>query len=325
VTGHWPFFFITCLSLIQYIYTYGEGRARQMFKQSCLVSVYILIISLIGFGCSIPFVDLDQSKDELVEQLKDHEQTFPSENAEEAVKDDNGISDEDLSISDNNDEKRLTKGEEITPEIKGAVDDNDYLTNLLDPLILVNKSRALPRGYIPPDLIEPYIPFAFEENLPKRLMREEAALALELLFAKALADGIELLGQSAYRSYETQEAIFAYNARLHGEEEANKLSALPGQSEHQTGLAIDVTSRSVGLGLDKSFGETPEGVWLQENADKYGFIIRYPKDKENITGYIYEPWHIRYVGIDVAKEIYENDLTLEDFLEQLLMEQSSVD
>lgn len=291
--------------------------------------MYILIISLIGLGCSSQFVEDDRKMtyDQEAEnnQIKNQEQTSTTtQEAEEMVQNDKEVSKDQPSNSNYNQDKRPIKSEQTIPENTARVDDDGNLivTNLLDPLILVNKSRFLTSDYIPPDLVEPYVPFSFEEKLSKRLMREEAARALEKLFAKALEDGIELLGQSAYRSYETQEAIFAYNTRHLGEEEANRISAYPGQSEHQSGLAIDVTSRSVGLGLDESFGETPEGIWLKENAAEYGFIIRYLKDKEKITGYVYEPWHIRYVGIVAAKKIYENDLTLEEYIEHFLIERS---
>lgn len=213
-------------------------------------------------------------------------------------------------------EKRENEDKPLSLEETAWMDSDDVyvVTNLLDPLILVNKTRNLPSGYVPSDLVEPIVPFSFQEKLPKRLMRKEAATALEELFEKAAEDEIELLGQSAYRSYNTQDAIFAYNAKHHGEEEANRSSALPGHSEHQTGLAIDITSRSVGLALNESFGETSEGIWVKENAAQFGFIIRYPMNKEEITGYIYEPWHIRYVGKEAAMDIYENNLTLEEYL-----------
>ena len=89
----------------------------------------------------------------------------------------------------------------------------------------------------------------------------------------------------------------------------------PGQSEHQSGLAADVSSPSVNYALTESFGKTDEGIWLAQNAHKFGFIIRFPDGKESITGYLYEPWHIRYVGESVATEIYAKDLTLEEYLE----------
>lgn len=126
--------------------------------------------------------------------------------------------------------------------------------------------------------------------------------------------GIELAAVSGFRSYERQAAIFANAVQRKGEVEANRVSARPGQSEHQTGLAMDVSSASVGYALVEAFGETVEGKWLAQNAPKYGFIIRYPKGKEHITGYRYEPWHLRYVGVEHAMKISQRGLTLEEYL-----------
>lgn len=189
----------------------------------------------------------------------------------------------------------------------------DVVANPDDLLVLVNKQHNLSKDYVPGDLVAPNIPFYFDEDLPKRYVRREVAKALEELFAAAKKENIELLGASGYRSYSRQEAIFASNVAQKGEDEARKVSAVAGQSEHQTGLAMDVTSKYVGYDLIEEFGETKEGIWLKDNAHKYGFIIRYPKGKEDITGYSYEPWHIRYVGKDVAAVVYQNGYTLEEY------------
>lgn len=188
------------------------------------------------------------------------------------------------------------------------------IKNLDDTLILVNKSRNLPSDWVPDDLVVPNVAFAFKEDLPKKKMRKVAADALEELFQKAKEDNIGILAISGYRSYQTQKAIFESNVKRYGEEEANMVSARPGQSEHQTGLAMDVTSASVNFGLEESFGNTAEGKWLKENAPDFGFIIRYSKDKENITKYSYEPWHIRYVGKEAARAITDRNITLEEYL-----------
>ncbi len=188
--------------------------------------------------------------------------------------------------------------------------------NLDDLLIVANKERNLPEDYEPKDLVTPNVPFPFKEDLPKKKLRKEAALSLEMLFKAAEENGLELLAQSGYRSYDTQVSIFAYNAEQRGEEEANKTSSKPGQSEHQTGLSMDVTSPEVNYELVEAFGETKEGKWLADNAHKYGFIIRYLKGKEQITGYQYEPWHLRYVGTDHAKKIHAQGITLEEYLQK---------
>ncbi|HEY5587168.1 MAG TPA: D-alanyl-D-alanine carboxypeptidase family protein [Ruminiclostridium sp.] len=179
-------------------------------------------------------------------------------------------------------------------------------------LALVNKHNSLPSTYVPQNLVVPNIPFLYLEFLPQKLMRFEAAQALEQLFAKAKKDNISLLGVSGYRSYNAQVNIFGN--KIKASSNANQSSARPGESEHQTGLSIDLTSPSINYVLTQSFGETKEGKWLKENAPNYGFIIRFPQGKELITGYQYEPWHIRYVGIPVAKKISQNNLTLEEYL-----------
>jgi len=193
------------------------------------------------------------------------------------------------------------------------VSNNRYITEPNNILVLVNKKHCLSPDYVPPDLTRPDINFTFSEDLPKKLMRKEAAEALTRLFEQASSKGITLLGVSGYRSYQTQKEIFENKARLQGEAQANRTSARPGQSEHQTGLAMDITCPSV-YNLSTSFGSTPEGKWVAQNAADFGFIIRYQKGKEGITGYIYEPWHLRYVGIGAARYIYQNGITLEEYL-----------
>lgn len=181
--------------------------------------------------------------------------------------------------------------------------------------VLVNKRNLLPEGYEPPDLVKPDVPFYFDEDLPKRYMREEAAAALEELFKATQAVNLNLVAASGFRSYERQERIYQANVEKMGQEAADKVSAFPGASEHQTGLAIDVTSPQMGYGLDEAFGQTPEGEWLAKHAYKYGFIIRYPEGRTKETGYQYEPWHLRYIGEKAAKEIHQEELILEEYLQ----------
>ncbi|PGA49971.1 hypothetical protein COL86_30780, partial [Bacillus toyonensis] len=178
--------------------------------------------------------------------------------------------------------------------------------------VIVNKRYALPDGYRPRDLVVPNVNFVFSGMHERRYMRKEAAEALEKLFKLAQKDGITLKSVSGFRSQEYQSSIYQYNVRTQGKERANRVSAKPRHSEHQTGLAMDVSASSVNYSLIESFGTTEEGKWLAKNAHQAGFIIRYLKGKESITGYIYEPWHIRYVG-DIAKEIFEKGITLEEY------------
>lgn len=188
------------------------------------------------------------------------------------------------------------------------------IEDLDDVLLLVNRRRALPADYVPDDLVEPDVRFTFDEQLPQRLLREEAADALEKMFQAAEEEGFYLFAVSGYRSFERQEAIFAFNWQTHGEERANQFSARAGHSEHQTGLAMDITSESAGFQLTQDFGDTEEGQWVKQQAAEFGFIIRYLEGKEEITGFEYEPWHLRYVGKQAALEIVERELTLEEYL-----------
>lgn len=119
--------------------------------------------------------------------------------------------------------------------------------------------------------------------------------------------GYDMTIISGFRSYERQQQVYNYWCSIDGEETAARYSAKPGSSEHQSGLAMDITS------CHTSYGDTPEGKWLAENCWRYGFIIRYPKGAEPITGYIYEPWHVRYLGTSLSKMVYDSGLTLEEF------------
>lgn len=178
---------------------------------------------------------------------------------------------------------------------------------------LVNKTYGFKDSYTPDDLVTVDVPTVLDNNEINQL-RKVAADALADMFAEAKKEGVKLYARSGYRSYETQVELFNNYAKQHGEEEANQFSAKPGHSEHQTGLVMDVTSESVDFALKESFGETKEGKWLQNHAHEFGFIIRYPKGKEDITGYTYEPWHIRYLGKDVATKVFESGLAYEEFL-----------
>jgi D-alanyl-D-alanine carboxypeptidase len=146
-------------------------------------------------------------------------------------------------------------------------------------------------------------------------MRAEAAEHFHKLVEAAKEEGYEIVMTTAYRSYSFQKILWDNYVAREGEEAANRFSARPGQSEHQTGLAVDISSPSVNYALTEDFADTDEGIWIAENAHKFGFIIRFPKGKEHITGYLYEPWHLRYVGEKVATRIYEQELTLEEYLE----------
>lgn len=179
--------------------------------------------------------------------------------------------------------------------------------------VFVNKEYALPESYIPDTLVVPDIKFYGGGNNEKNKLRQEAAEALEKMFSEAQDDNIILYGVSGYRSYARQKEIYDKNVRMRGSQATNKVSAAPGHSEHQTGLAMDISSKSLGGRLTEQFGNTTEGKWVAENCYQYGFIIRYPENMEQITGYSYEPWHLRYVGTEISEYIHSENITLEEY------------
>ncbi|TDF96381.1 D-alanyl-D-alanine carboxypeptidase family protein [Paenibacillus piri] len=192
----------------------------------------------------------------------------------------------------------------------------EVVANPADKTVLVNKMYKLPDNYAPQDLVEPNVPFIFKEKSEKRKLRKEAATALEKLFKAANDDKLPLAGVSGYRSFATQKSVYSNYVKKDGEEAANKYSAKPGHSEHETGLAIDVSGSTGKCAATDCFAATKEAKWLAEHAADYGFIIRYLKGKEDITGYQYEPWHLRYVGTELAKELTKRGVTLEEYFGQ---------
>ena len=165
----------------------------------------------------------------------------------------------------------------------------------IDDILIVNKDISLPEHFNP------------GEN-------KEARHALQKLLNDGNNQGFQLSNASGFRSYQSQVQLFNQYVQRDGEEAANKYSAKPGHSEHQTGLTYDIVSENTDTNFKSSCGKTEEGQWLKDNAYKYGFVIRYPKNKTHITGYQYEPWHIRYVGKDTAKKLYKSNETLEEYL-----------
>lgn len=179
---------------------------------------------------------------------------------------------------------------------------------------MMNKERALPSDYVPSDLVKLEVPTVLP-NPEINQLRKVASDALTAFFEEAKKEGFTLKARSGYRSYATQDGLYRSNVAKNGQAYADKYSARPGHSEHQTGLAMDITSSSVNNQLSETFGETEEGLWVAQNAHRFGFIIRYPKGKEAITGYNYEPWHLRYVGPTLAGAIFQSTLTMEEYFD----------
>ena len=190
------------------------------------------------------------------------------------------------------DGKGITKVVKVTvktkPQPPVVVDDKGGLT-YIQGILVVNKTYALPSTYNPG-------------------LNKNAMSAFDTMKKAAAKDGINLFIVSGFRSYSYQATLYQRYVARSGQAEADRYSARPGHSEHQTGLALDLNS------ADSSFAGTKEAVWLAKNSYKYGFIVRYPKGKESITGYMYEPWHMRYLGVDNATKVFNSGLCLEEYL-----------
>lgn len=182
--------------------------------------------------------------------------------------------------------------------------------------VLVNRMNPLdPMDYEPDDLMEPDVPQYGPEDAMQ--LRAEAGEALEDLIAAGDEDGMHLGLVSGYRSYSYQVQIYAERHAQAGTEETDLYMSRPGYSEHQTGLAADVISiDNPDCMLGECFADTPEGEWVAEHAHEHGFVIRYLDGMEDVTGYPYEPWHLRYVGAETAAEVYEEGLTLEEYWDE---------
>ncbi len=180
----------------------------------------------------------------------------------------------------------VTKVRYYAPAI--AFNEEDGCT-YIDGVLIANKTYPLPEGYAPGGIL----PTVME--------------AWNAMVAAAKEDGITLRIISGYRSYRTQQTLYNNYVARNGQAEADTYSARPGHSEHQTGLAFDINE------ISYAFGESAAGRWVAEHAAEYGFIIRYPKEKQEITGYVYEPWHLRYLGTELATDVYESGLCLEEY------------
>lgn len=195
-----------------------------------------------------------------------------------------------------------------------APDFNKTQYSLTDPTsiwVVVNKQHSLnPKSYVPADLVVPSVP----ERVSGTRVSQQMAPQLEAMFAAANQAGAPLKVSSGYRSYTYQVNLYNGYVKTEGQTQADAESARPGFSEHQTGLAADLAPLDGSCSVEQCFANTTAGKWLAANAYKYGFIIRYPAGLTTVTGYEYEPWHVRYVGVDLATEMHtEGVQTLEQF------------
>ena len=180
--------------------------------------------------------------------------------------------------------------------------------------VLINKSYSLNESYKPTDLSTTKVPFPKNQTASRKWLRGDAARQLEYMYAAMKKEKLKLIAVSGYRSYESQKSILLAQLQKKSFAQANATVACPGQSEHQSGLAIDVSSESYGGQIGRKFDKTKEYKWISKYAHKYGFVIRYPKHKTKITHYNYEPWHLRYVGPKLASEMKKNDWVLEEYV-----------
>ena len=185
-------------------------------------------------------------------------------------------------------------------------------------LMLTNKFNYLDDTYDSKEMVSVSKLYSYGEN---QMLTSTTFDAFKRMFDDAKKENITLIINSSYRSFEDQEAVYERYKKLKGEDYADSIAARPGYSEHQTGYSVDLITYGA---TSATFEETEAFKWLQNNAYKYGFILRYPKDKDYLTGYSYESWHYRYVGIDAAKYIYENNITFDEYYAYFIEGDSNV-
>ena len=234
-------------------------------------------------------------------------------------------SDKSESVEDVNNKEVLlakSKRKEMNNTFSSDADDlkNDEIEKLQDILndelfILVNKNNKLAIDYEPNTLVDSDI--AFEEYIDCKQLDERTSNAAKEMFNAALKENINLIAISGYRSYSVQENLYNSRVEVKGIEKTRQYTAEAGASEHQTGLAIDIVCNDYPY-LDEGFENTDAFKWLYNNCYKYGFILRYQKGKEDITGYNYEPWHFRYIGnANIAKDIMDRGICFEEFINEV--------
>ncbi len=229
----------------------------------------------------------------------------------------------DLSDADSSEEAISESTEESEPEViidlSYVIDIEPYWDYICsESLLLVNKENTIDDEFEPEDLVD--ITYTRSDR-PKEKMNRTAEMALQAFLGEAYALGYDdVTVTSGYRSYAKQSSLYNYyisqemdsgKSREEAVAAVNKYSAIPGTSEHHTGLCVDMHNLS---SAQQKFGNTEAGKWLAANAHRFGFILRYPADKVEITGYMYEPWHFRFVGLEHATAIYESGMSLEEYM-----------
>lgn len=260
---------------------------------------FVLLLSIIATVILKNKVVQDDSQDKEVDQSQEQptedQDSVPLEDPlvdqpkEQSPTEDQPAQKPDKSVATEKPEKASSNG-----YIEGQAEANE--PTYVDGVLIVNKKYPLPKTYN-------------KGEDPK------ARTAFEKMAAAAKPQGFELVAFSGFRSYEYQTTLYTNYVKRDGQDQADRYSARPGYSEHQTGLAFDIGELGKeNLWLTSEFGETPAGQWLVNHAHEYGFILRYPKGKEDITGFMYESWHFRYLGVELATKVKNTGLTLEEYL-----------
>lgn len=282
-----------------------NSKSKKKSPVVLIASISLLLIAAILGTVYYKYGSVIQKReDQSMEQQETKGQTNPETNEQIAPAPEpkpsttDGSSNEPKSSDMENDETNTTI------EVDDVEVENGYIVGqqpateptFVQGVLIVNKKNPLPPTYN-------------KGEDPK------AKAALEKMAAAAKNEGFELVAFSGFRSYEYQQTLYDRYVSRDGKDAADRYSARPGYSEHQSGLAFDVGEKGKeDLWLTSAFGESPAGKWLVDNAHKYGFILRYPKGKEDITGYMYESWHFRYLEGDIATKVYEAGVTLEEYL-----------
>ena len=299
-----------------------KRRVKIKLKKKNFI-IFIIFIILIIFGITklmsfiLKNVDTHKNKNEVIDKTNNNKKEDTEK--EKKLKELNNINkkvkyfkmdnlDRYINYKNKNTDKEI---KQIIKDVNMDLDKEPYkdmikATNLNSINILVNKHNYLTEDYVPENLENINSSYA----LSNMKMVSEAKNAFENLSKDASKQNLKVIAMSTYRSYEYQVDLYNRYVKTDGKEAADTYSGRPGNSEHQTGLAVDVYNVKESY---TNFEKTKEYTWMQDNAYKYGFILRFPKDKENETGYEFESWHYRYVGLEVAKYIKEHNISFEEY------------
>lgn len=239
--------------------------------------------------------NINEKKDEIKEEEQKKEEERNAE-AEKKAEEEKKRIEEEKKAEEMKKEEEQKKAQEEKKEVKEQETAKTVKKTIINGVLLVNKTYALPSNYNPGENSEAVA----QLNKMAKAAREEIGKSIQSV--------------SGFRSYDYQKNLFNRYAKKDGVEKASTYSARPGHSEHQTGLAFDIGGKDKSHWVKDSFANTEEAKWLKDNAHRFGYILRYPKGKTNITGYKYEPWHFRYIGVDHATKVYQNNVTLEEYL-----------